>query len=173
MEGTTFNVQLSGTDTLKESLEKIKAEFEKRGFEFNYKIDGGKVIIASDKYFTFDNNNEFIKLSGLSTEGVTYKANFTSGVEYGSNVLTGSVSGLTLDTVLNGLNNGSYTIKQGGQNAFTFNVSSSDTVGDVIDKINASGIYTAGLDEEGRFYICASALQNNTFKNARTPNRKF
>lgn len=90
VEGTTFNVQLSGTDTLKESLEKIKAEFEKRGFEFNYKIDGGKVIIASDKYFTFDNNNEFIKLSGLSTEGVTYKANFTSGVEYGSNDVTSS-----------------------------------------------------------------------------------
>lgn len=175
VEGTTFNVQLSGTDTLKESLEKIKAEFEKRGFEFNYKIDGGKVIIASDKYFTFDNNNEFIKLSGLSTEGVTYKANFTSGIEYGSNVLTGSVSGLTLDTVLNGLNNGSYTIKQGGQNAFTFTASSTDTIGDIINKINAGGMYIAGLDEEGRFYIESggSASANSTLNSIAADGTEF
>lgn len=104
-------------------------------------------------------------LQVLALQKKTYEANYTSGVEYGSNVLTGSVGGLTTDTVLNGLNNGDYTIRQGGQNAFTFNVSSSDTVGDLIDKINASGIYTAGLDEEGRFYIKAAASSTTEVAN--------
>ena len=164
-DGCTYSLALDGTESVEDVLNGIKNIVNSNGGQFEFSIvDGTITINASEFAFTTDETG-FVALAGLGTAEKTYEANYTSGVEYGSNVLTGSVGGLTTDTVLNGLNNGDYTIRQGGQNAFTFNVSSSDTVGDIIDKINASGIYTAGLDEEGRFYIKAAASSTTEVAN--------
>lgn len=163
--GNSYSLALDGTETVEDVLNGIKNIVNANGGQFEFSIvDGTITINASEFAFTTDETG-FVALAGLGTAEKTYEANYTSGVEYGSNVLTGSVGGLTTDTVLNGLNDGDYTIRQGGQNAFTFNVSSTDTVGDVIDKINASGIYTAGLDSEGRFYIKAAASSTTEVAN--------
>src|SRR5699024_135510 len=60
---------------------------------------------------------------------------------------------------------GSYTIDQNGKNAFTLNVEAGDTVGDIINKINASGLYTAHLNSNGKVVITAVAGTQTTNNN--------
>ena len=82
-------------------------------------------------------------ISVTAQEGAT--SNFESLVGFKTITLTGGVTGLTRETA--GLTAGSFTIAQDGANAFTFEVKATDTVGDVIDRINAGGIYNASLDD--------------------------
>lgn len=80
----------------------------------------------------------------------------------GASILTGGVSGLKEDMVIAG-QAGSYTIDQNGKNAFTLTIDADDTVGDVINKINASGMYKAYLDKDGKLVIAtASAPSQST-----------
>lgn len=79
----------------------------------------------------------------------------------GASILTGGVSGLKEDMVIAG-QAGSYTIDQNGKNAFTLAIDADDTVGDVINKINASGMYKAYLDNDGKLVIAAASAQSTS-----------
>ena len=120
----------------------------------------------STDIWDFSGDTPTLKNVGLVKENVSTKtlekpisvtaqvgatSNFESLVGFKTITLTGGVTGLTRETI--GLTAGSFTIAQDGANAFTFEVKATDTVGDVIDRINAGGIYNASLDDEGRFVI--------------------
>ena len=66
--------------------------------------------------------------------------------------VTGSVTGLKASDVLGGLTKGTFTITQGANN-INIAIESTDSLQDIIDKINATGKYTASIDSKGRFTI--------------------
>ena len=175
-EGMGAGITAESTDTVADILNKLKTKIEAAGHSFEWSISNGAITVTSDVNFNFSGPDNSIAVAmGLqsgtitgtgssgdtstpeaSSDPISFTSNGTGTLDQSlgfaaSSVLTGATGGLSLDTKVSG--SGSYVIAQEGQNSFTLNVEDGDTIGDIINKINASGQYTAGLDESGKFFI--------------------
>ena len=171
-------------------MNQFKTQVEAQGYTFDWSITNGQISVTTNVgSFLFDgpDDNALVAmglkngtLSGAgsdnntgsgstiepSNDPISFVSNgsgsFTAATGFtGSSALQGGVGGLTLDTVFAN-QAGSYTIDQNGKNAFTLNVEAGDTVGDIINKINASGLYTAHLNSDGKFVITAVGAATGT-----------
>ena len=96
-------------------------------------------------------NSNFLEVTGFETEQSGSMEEVLGSDGYIQ--VTGSVTGLKASDVLGGLTTGTFTITQGANN-INIAIESTDSLQDIIDKINATGKYTASIDSKGRFTIC-------------------
>ena len=103
---------------------------------------------------TFDSDTSgIVQALGLDKMNHTYSSNYTSkDVSSGKAMLTGSVKNLTESKIFGNMQAGTLVLTAGNTTS-TINVLSTDRIKDVIDKINAGGQFSAGIDEQGRFYV--------------------
>ena len=103
---------------------------------------------------TFQNDSSgFVTMAGMSTTGATTDADFTATtLTSGKSMLTGSMQNLDADHVFGGMQAGTLILTAGSVTE-TVNVSATDRIQDVIDKINQNGNFEAGMDENGALYI--------------------
>lgn len=128
---------------------KIKISQTNAGSGFDIKIEAG--------------TTNFTEKAGLTkTVSVGTSTTGTASSITGNNVVTGNELADAADGTKNDFTTGSFTItagKNGVGKSAVITVESGDTVNDVIDKINNSGLdVTALIDENGKFVI----KQNNT-----------
>lgn len=153
-DGNSYTVNVSSTDTVNDVLDKMTEALG--GIITDAYVKDGKVIIESTKELSFDENastSNFLKLSGLSETATIFNGyGISIGASDGFVRVTGSVSGLENGDILGGVKDGNLVLSQGSRTQ-TISVSSTDTVLALINKINATADFEAGLDASGHFYI--------------------
>lgn len=153
-DGNSYTVNVSSTDTVNDVLDKMTEALG--GIITDAYVKDGKVIIESTKELSFDENastSNFLKLSGLSETATIFNGyGISIGASDGFVRVTGSVSGLENGDILGGVKDGNLVLSQGSHTQ-TISVSSTDTVLALINKINATADFEAGLDASGHFYI--------------------
>ncbi len=154
----TVDLYINGTgidfvngDNINDIVNKINQKSSSTGVTAT--IADGKLQLSSDKKFWVSSSYNIGQTGSFVTSDLMKKLGITGG-QYGANVLTGSVSGLSRDTVLSGLTAGTLKIKS-QNNAYSYSVSitANSSLGSIIDKINNSSSFNAGIDSSGRFYI--------------------
>lgn len=154
-----YTVTVSKSETLEGFFDNLKNLMEYSGFSFSYSLEGPKfrqVRISTDldSFSISSTNTDLLYRMGLLSFTKSSETNYSYSYESKSSILTGSVSGLNGYTVLDLDSVGEYRIS-GAKQDFILNIEENDTINSVIEKINSSEYYTAGLDSSGRFYIKA------------------
>lgn len=153
-DGNSYTVNVSSTDTVNDVLDKMTEALG--GIITDAYVKDGKVIIESTKELSFDENastSNFLKLTGLSETATIFQGyGVITDPSAGFVRVTGSVSGLENGDILGGVKDGNLVLSQGSHTQ-TISVSSTDTVLGLINKINATADFEAGLDASGHFYI--------------------
>ncbi len=153
-DGNSYTVNVSSTDTVNDVLDKMTEALG--GIITDAYVKDGKVIIESTKELSFDENastSNFLKLTGLSETATIFQGyGIVTAPSDGFVRVTGSVSGLENGDILGGVKDGNLVLSQGSHTQ-TISVSSTDTVLALINKINATADFEAGLDASGHFYI--------------------
>ena len=153
-DGNSYTVNVSSTDTVNDVLDKMTEALG--GIITDAYVKDGKVIIESTKELSFDENastSNFLKLTGLSETATIFQGyGVITDPSAGFVRVTGSVSGLENGDILGGVKDGNLVLSQGSHTQ-TISVSSTDTVLALINKINATADFEAGLDASGHFYI--------------------
>ena len=153
-DGNSYTVNVSSTDTVNDVLDKMTEALG--GIITDAYVKDGRVIIESTKELSFDENastSNFLKLTGLSETATIFNGyGISIGASDGFVRVTGSVSGLENGDILGGVKDGNLVLSQGSRTQ-TISVSSTDTVLALINKINATADFEAGLDASGHFYI--------------------
>ncbi len=157
-DGTEFEVDLSGDRTLGDVIETIEAAVESQG--------AGKLTVAigtGDRLVLTDQTGS----GGLSVTGDVGAAAADLGLTTAAsgNTLTGAAltSGLK-DTLLSSLNGGSGFEAVGSIdiNGTEIDLSSAETLGDVVDLINASGVAAEASINDQRSGIAVTATGGGT-----------
>ena len=144
INGTRISVD--NTDTIQQIVSKIN----EANTGVTASIINGYLQFSSNEKFTIGSNST---TSGFASSQFMDNLGIIAG-EFGSNFITSSVSGLNKDTVLNNLTSGTlYLTSQYNNNWSFITVNTGDTLGDIIEKINNTSYFRAGLDSEGRFFI--------------------
>lgn len=153
-DGNSYTVNVSSTDTVNDVLDKMTEALG--GIITDAYVKDGKVIIESTKELSFDENastSNFLKLTGLSETATIFQGyGVITDPSAGFVRVTGSVAGLENGDILGGVKDGNLVLSQGSHTQ-TISVSSTDTVLGLINKINATADFEAGLDASGHFYI--------------------
>ena len=148
-DGNSYTVNVSSTDTVNDVLDKMTEALG--GIITDAYVKDGRVIIESTKELSFDENA--LKLTGLSETATIFQGyGVITDPSDGFVRVTGSVSGLENGDILGGVKDGNLVLSQGSRTQ-TISVSSTDTVLALINKINATADFEAGLDASGHFYI--------------------
>ena len=124
------------TSSLDELLEKLNT------YGIDTTFDNGILTISSSSGFSISGTGNVLEILNLSA------GNYYNKIQYGS------VKGLTKDTKFDGLTSGYLKYGEGAATNSVY-ISSSDSLGSIIDKINnaTSSSFEAGIDSLGRFYI--------------------
>ncbi len=145
------NISLANGDNINTVISKINEQSSTTGV--TAELVDGYIQFYSDEKFSLKSPSNATSPAGSFVTSDFMKQLGVTGDMYGVNVLTSSVSGLNRDTVLDGLSAGTLNLQsQHGEKA-DVTIGASDTLGDIIDKINKTDYFRAGLDSEGRFYI--------------------
>ena len=153
VNGQTVNV--SATDSIQTVMSNIISKLNGDGtfIDWGYSDDNTIWIKTSAPLELESGTSNFLDLVGLTQDGFHQDSNFTEEeASVGFNQITGSVSGFEPGDSIGAIEVGDFTISQ-GEHSFTINVSEYDTIEALIDKINVSDDFEAGLDSQGRFYI--------------------
>ena len=176
----SYTVNVASTDSINTILNKMKQaiinkenQYQATDVTGSNRLDTGQMVFEVEvddltgkgrihielngeyaSEITFQNDSSgFVTMAGMSTTGATTDADYTSAdVTSGKSMITGSLENLENDHVFGGMQAGTLTITAGAT-AETINISSTDRIQDVIDKISQSGNFEAGLDENGALYI--------------------
>ena len=134
--------------------------------EYDAASDSGKISLQLIGNYaskiTFDSDTSgFVSSLGLDKMTHTYSSNYTSKeISSGKSMLTGSEKNLSESKIFGNMQGGTL-ILSAGSTTKTINVLETDRIKDVIDKINEGGLFSAGIDEQGRLYVKTNA-QNGT-----------
>ena len=157
-------ISLANGDNINTVISKINEQSSTTGVTAEL-VDGYIQFYSDDKFSLKSPSNMTAVAGSFVTSDFMKQLGVTGGM-YGVNVLTSSVSGLNRDTVLDGLSAGTLNLQsQHGEKA-DVTIGASDTLGDIIDKINKTDYFRAGLDSEGRFYIEDLKPYDNNNNNA-------
>ena len=164
----TYTVNVSSSDSVQSILDKMKqaviagGNVDQSALEFTVEVDDttnkGRIYIkmsgkdASEITFSNDTSG-FITMAGLSNTGATTDPNYSStDRSYGKAVITGSIENLKESHIFGNMQAGTMQITAGSVSTI-INVAATDSIKNIIDKINNDGKFTASLDENGRFTI--------------------
>lgn len=165
---TTYTVNVASSDSVQTILNKMKNAIVAGGgvtaseMEFGVEVDSttnkGRIYIkmsgkdASEITFSNDTSG-FVTMAGLSNTGATTAADYTSvDRSYGKAVMTGSMTGLEASHVFGNMQTGTMVVSAGSTTT-SINIAASDSIQDVITKINAGGKFLASLNENGSLIL--------------------
>ena len=153
--GTTIrindtDVKLTSGDTIQQVVNKIN----EANAGVTAQIVDGRLQISSDEKFQISSYDGI----GITTPIQIPQSEFAEGMGlitggYGAELKISSYSGMTTDTRLSGLISGSITLKSISGTSKSVTISSSDTIGDIIDKINNTSTFRAYLDTNGSLVV--------------------
>ena len=153
VNGNTVNV--AETDTVAEVMGKILDSLLDDGITGGWRVVDQKMVLfdLSGSVNFESGTSNFLDLVGLTQDGFSSETDIDiEDASVGFNRVTGSESGFELNDSIGALEDGTLTISQ-GSSSLTIDVSKYDTIQSLIDKINTSTDFEAGLDSQGRFYI--------------------
>ncbi len=153
LEIAGVDISLSNGDNINTIIGKINEKTSSTGV--TAEIVNGHIQFSSEEKFSLSGGSS--ASSGLNNPygaSLLMKYLGVEGDMYGAGVLTSSVSGLNRDTILDGLTSGTLKLNS-MQSSYNTNITinAGDTLGDIIDRINDTDGFRAGIDSEGRFYI--------------------
>ena len=155
--GKIPTIRVNATDSVDDILDKMKEAVAAVGGTLNASVQNGKIILSTSADFATsisfgEDTSGFLELAGLTSTGKTYDANYTStDAVLGTDMFLGSVSGITENHVFGDLTAGTMTVSS-GSDSVTVNITETSSVKDIIDQIQATGAFKAGL-VDGKFFI--------------------
>ena len=153
VNGKTVNV--SETDSIQTVMSNIISKLTGDGtfIDWGYGADNAIWIKTNAPLELESGTSNFLELVGLTQDGFSSETDIDiEDASVGFNRVTGSESGFELNDSIGALEDGTLTISQ-DSSSLTIDVSKYDTIQSLIDKINTSNDFEAGLDSQGRFYI--------------------
>lgn len=163
--GKIPTIRVNATDSVDDILDKMKEAVAAVGGTLNASVQNGKIILSTSADFATsisfgEDTSGFLELAGLTSTGKTYDANYTStDAVLGTDMFLGSVSGITENHVFGGLTAGTMTVSSGADSV-TVNITETSSVKDIIDQIQATGAFKAGL-VDGKFFIQKTASNDS------------
>lgn len=170
-DGTTADIELEGLSTLGDVIDAINDHADLTGkVEVSISADGSRLEVADLTNTTVDPVN--LKIESAQSEASLASSAVNDlglAIDVASNSATGGrlISGLS-DTLLSSLNGGSgvdaasIDITDRDGDLATVDLSTAETLGDVIDAINAAGIDITAAYNESRSGIIITATGSGT-----------
>ncbi len=172
--GKIPTIRVNATDSVDDILDKMKEAVAAVGGTLNASVQNGKIILSTSADFATsisfgEDTSGFLELAGLTSTGKTYDANYTStDAVLGTDMFLGSVSGITENHVFGDLTAGTMTVSS-GSDSVTVNITETSSVKDIIDQIQATGAFKAGL-VDGKFFIQKTASTDSEITVTSTSN---